>query len=275
MGIPEVTSSTNVVKKPTTGSPFKSNNVAKYYNIVREMAITDFRLKYHDSALGYIWTMLNPLLMFGVYYFVFTKIFPSKIPNYPLFLLIGIFTYAFFQDCTFSAMNALAGKAGIMKKIYFPKTIIIIASSSTCTFSFIINLTALIVLIVFVKGISFWVFLLPIAILCMILFSTGIGFFLGAMYAYFRDMAQIWGVVVLVLFWLSPIVFDVETLPEQISTFVYLNPLTRILGLMRHYLLYDFFDLRFLLMTIFYSLLSLLIGYFFFKKHEHKLSELF
>lgn len=275
MDDPDITSSMNAVKRPTMVPQTKTNNVAKYYNIVREMAIADFRLKYHDSALGYIWTMLNPLLMFGVYYFVFTKIFPSKIPDYPLFLLIGIFTYAFFQDCTFSAMNALAGKAGIMKKIYFPKTIIIIASSSTCTLSYIINLSALFGLIVFVKGVPSLVFLLPIPILCMIIFSTGIGFFLGALYAYFRDMAQIWAVLVLVLFWLSPIVFNVETLPEQISTLVYLNPMTRILGLMRHYLLYDYFDLRLLLMTIFYSILSLLIGYFVFRKHQHKLSELF
>src|SRR6267378_3584328 len=116
----------------------KVGNLAKYVNIVRELAVADFRLKYHDSALGYVWSMLNPMFMFAVYYFVFTKIFPSNIQNFPLFLLAGVISYAFFQDCTFSAMNALAGKAGIMKKIYFPRSIIVFASSLTCTLTFLI-----------------------------------------------------------------------------------------------------------------------------------------
>jgi ABC-type polysaccharide/polyol phosphate export permease len=125
--------------KPASGSvttPHRTvSNLAKYVNIVRELAVADFRLKYHDSALGYLWSMLNPLLMFGVYYFVFTRVFKSTVQDYPIFLLIGIFNYAFFQDCTFSAMNSLSGKSSLMKKIYFPRAIIVFASSSTCIFS--------------------------------------------------------------------------------------------------------------------------------------------
>src|SRR5438093_12912489 len=102
--IPAKTISARPASRPT--------NLSKYINIVRELAVADFRLKYHDSALGYIWSMLNPMLMFAVYYFVFTRIFKSAIPEYPLFLLSGIISYAFFQDCTFSAMGALSQKSG-------------------------------------------------------------------------------------------------------------------------------------------------------------------
>ena len=253
----------------------RSNNLTKYVNIVRELAIADFRLKYHDSALGYIWSMLNPMLMFGVYYFVFTKIFPSTITHYPLFLLSGIISYAFFQDCTFSAMSALSQKSGIMKKIYFPRTIIIFASSVTCILSYLINLFVLFVLVFFLKGFTPLVLLTPIPVLCLILFSVGVSFLLAIMYTYFRDMGQIWGVLSLVLFWLSPVVFNVETLPEPVSTFVYFNPLTRIFVLIRHYLLYNYFDLRFLLMTMVYSSISFAVGYLIFKRHQEKLSELF
>src|SRR5438552_2055993 len=85
----------------TDSNRARRNDLRKNINIVRELAIADFRLKYHDSALGYIWSMLNPLLLFAVYYFVFTRIFKSALPHYPVFLLIGIVNYSFFQDCTF------------------------------------------------------------------------------------------------------------------------------------------------------------------------------
>jgi len=248
---------------------------SKYLNIVRELAIADFRLKYHDSALGYIWSMLNPMFMFAVYYFVFTKIFTSKIDHYPLFLLVGVISYAFFQDCTFSAMVALSARAGIMKKLYFPRSIIIFAAAYTCTISYLINTAVLFVLVFLMKGFTLLVFLTPIALLCLIIFSVGVAFVLATLYSYFRDMSQIWGVLVLAIFWLTPIVFNADALPAPISTFVYFNPLTRIMGMIRHYLLYNYFDLRFLLMTILYSVVAFAIGFFFFLKHEDKLSELF
>lgn len=253
----------------------KGRTTAKYFNIVRELAIADFRLKYHDSALGYIWSMLNPMLMFAVYYFVFTRIFTSTIPHYPLFLLAGIISFSFFQDCTFSAMAALAGKAGIMKKIYFPRWIIVIASSATCVISYLINLSILLILVYSVQGFGPLVLLTPIPVLCLIVFSVGVSFLLAVLYAYFRDMSQIWSVLVLAIFWLSPIVFNVETLPEPVSTIVYFNPLTRIFVLIRHYLLYNYFDLRFVLMTILYSAISFAIGVTMFRKHQDRLPELF
>ena len=247
----------------------------RYFNIVRELAIADFRLKYHDSALGYIWSMLNPLLMFGVYYFVFTKIFHNSLPDYTLFLLIGIVNYAFFQDCTFSGMNALAAKSGIMKKIHFPNSIMIYAASVTCLLSYMINLLVLFSLIFMLKGFTPLALLIPVPILCLVIFSIGVSFLLATLFAYFRDMGQIWNVLVLVIFWLSPVVFNVETLPPPISTIVYFNPLTRIFVLMRHYLLYNHFEARFLIMTVVYSMSSLFIGYNLFKRHQNKFPELF
>jgi len=264
--------------QPAVSSKHRRNEsfpLKRYFNIIREFAIADFRLKYHDSALGYIWSMLNPLLMFGVYYFVFTRIFHSPIPYYPIFLLAGIISYSFFQDCTFSGMVTLSSKAGIMKKIYFPKSIIIFAASSTSIFSYCINLSILYIITFIVKGFTPLVLLTPLPILCLVMFSMGVSFILATLYAYFRDMGQIWNVLVLVIFWVSPVVFNVENLPPSISTIVYFNPLTRIFVLLRHYLLYNYFDLRFLIMTILYSGFTFIAGYFVFRKYQDRLSELF
>ena len=253
----------------------KSNSLRKYLNIIRELAVADFRMKYHDSVLGYLWSMLNPMLMFGVYYFVFTKVFHNPIPYYPIFLLTGIVSYSFFQDCTWSGMATLGSKAALMKKIYFPKSILVFAASSTSIFSYGINLCVLFLITLIGKGFTPLVLLTPLPILCLILFSIGVSFMLATLYAYFRDMGQIWNVLVLVIFWLSPVVFNVENLPPSVASIVYLNPLTRIFVLLRHYLLYDYFDLRFLLMTIIYSVLTFIVGYLIFRKYQDNLPELF
>jgi ABC-type polysaccharide/polyol phosphate export permease len=253
----------------------ESGNFSKYVNIVRELAVADFRLKYHDSALGYLWSMLNPMVMFAVYYFVFTQIFKSTIEAYPLFLITGIISYNFFQDSTHSAMNSLSAKSGIIKKMYFPRIIIPLASSATCLFSYIINLVVLFVLVGVIRGFTPLALLTPIPILCLVIFSMGVSFVLATLYAFFRDMGQIWNVLVLVIFWVSPVVFNVENLPAPLSTVVYFNPLTRIFVMLRHYLIYNYFDPRFLLMTVVYSVIPFLVGVFIFNRYQDRFSELF
>jgi len=265
----------NVTATPLPTKRAVRSGFSRAFNIVRELAVADFRLKYHDSVLGYIWSMLNPLLMFGIYYFVFTHIFTSTIQSYPIFLLIGIFNYTFFQDCTFSGMNSLGAKSGLIKKIYFPKTVIVFASTATCTFSYLINTFVVLVIVGFMRGLIPLTPLILLPMLCLIFFSMGVAFILASLYAHFRDMGPIWAVIVLALFWVTPIVFDVDSLPHAIASIVYFNPLTRILGLLRHYLLYNYFDLRFLLMTMLYSILMFAFGYFVFRRQEKYFAELF
>lgn len=250
-------------------------NFRKYLTIVRELAIADFRLKYHDSALGYVWSMLNPLMMFGVYYFVFHYIFKSSIQNFPLFLLIGVINFAFFQDCTFSGMMSLGAKAGIIKKIYFPRSIVVFTAATTSVISYLVNSSVIFSLVFLTKGFTPLVLLTIIPAICLLLCSIGISFLLTTLYAFFRDMGQIWNVLIMALFWMSPVAYNAETLPAPISTIVYFNPLSRIFVLMRHYLLYNYFDGRFLLMTVIYSVLVFIAGILVFRKYENIIPELF
>ncbi len=275
METPEVIIGLEKKAKGQARTRSRKSDLRKNFNIVRELAIADFRLKYHDSALGYIWSMLNPLLLFAVYYFVFTRIFKSALPHYPLFLLIGIVNYSFFQDCTFSGMVSLGAKAGLIKKISFPKSLIILASTGTCLLSYLINTVVVLVILFITQGFTPLVLLTPLPMLCLLLYSMGLSFLLATLYAYFRDMGQIWGVLVLVIFWLSPVVFGVDTLIGPVSSIVYFNPLTRIFVLVRNYLLYSYFDFRFLITTIGYSVLSLGIGYAIFRKFQDRFPELF
>lgn len=250
-----------------------SGGFRKSYDIVREFAIADFRLRYFDSLLGYVWFLLSPALMFAVYYFVFTSVIYIKIADYALYLILGIVSYNFFQDCTYRAMYSLASKAHIIKKIYFPRYLIIVASSLTALFSLLSNLVIVFAAVFLSKGIPPLLWLVPIPIVCLLFFSTGTGYILAALYARFHDLGQIWGVLVLAIFWLTPVVYDVSSLPESTQILVFLNPLSRIFMLMRHYLLYDFFDMKFLLITILSSFVTFVLGLFVFLKVQDQLAE--
>jgi len=247
--------------------------VRRYRDIVREFAVADFRLRYHDSLLGYVWFLLSPAMMFGVYYFVFTEVIYMGVPNYALYLILGIISYNFFQDCTFSSMLSLSAKAPIIKKIYFPRYLIVIAASVTGTFSLLVNLGIVLLVVLVTRGIPPLFFLVPIPLVCLFLFATGVGFLLAALYVRFRDLSQIWNVQVLAIFWLTPVVYDVTSLPESTQIIVFINPLARIFMLFRHYLLYDFFDLRFLLITIVSSFVVFIIGFFVFRKYQDRFAE--
>ncbi len=250
-----------------------SKRLARNWDIVREFAIADFRLRYHDSMLGYLWFLLSPAMMFGVYYFVFTQVMYIGIPNYALYLILGIISYNFFQDCTFSAMYSLNAKASIIKKIYFPRYLIVFASTVTAIFSFIMNLGLVLAFVLIARGIPPLLWLAPIAFVCLVLFSTGVGLLLAALYVKFHDLNQIWNVLVLAIFWLTPVVYNVQALPESTQIIMFLNPLARVLMLFRHYTLYDFFDWRFLIFTVAACVSVFAVGFLVFRKYQDSFAE--
>lgn len=244
-----------------------------YRDIIREFAVADFRLRYHDSVLGYVWFLLSPALMFSIYYLIFTRVIFVRIPDYALYLLLGIIGYNFFKDCTFSAMYSLHSKASIIKKVYFPRYLIVYSSTLTAFFSLFANFCIVLTVCFIIHGVSPLVFLIPIPVICLILFSAGVGFLLTILYVHFRDLGQIWDVLVLAIFWITPVVYNIDALPESTQIIVFLNPLARIFMLFRHYLLYDYFDLRFLLITIGISLLIYVVGFYVFRKYQDQIAE--
>jgi lipopolysaccharide transport system permease protein len=244
-----------------------------YRDIIREFAVADFRLRYHDSVLGYVWFLLSPALMFCIYYYIFTRVIVTGIPDYAIYLLLGIISYNFFSDCTFSAMYSINGKAPIIKKVYFPRYLIVLSSTLTALFSLSANFCIVLAVCLFTHGFSPLTLLVPIPFICLILFSAGVSFILAILYVQFRDLGQIWNVLVLALFWVTPVVYNINSLPESTQIIVFLNPLARIFMLFRHYLLYNFFDLQFLLITIGSSVAMFIAGFYIFKKYQDQIAE--
>jgi lipopolysaccharide transport system permease protein len=211
----------------------------KYYpDIIYELVLTDFKLKYNESVLGYIWSLLNPLSQFIALMFVFTVIFKTDEPNFPLLLLLGIITWGFFVECSTSSMTCLVGKSYLLKNIRIPKWALIVSSSLVAVLTFILNFCVFLLFsLIFNQhyGILALGFI-PMFIL-LYMFSISVGFALSSLYVRFRDLTHIYHVIMLFGFWLTPIVYPIKLVPVEYLGVYLLNPVSRIILLSQDFLL--------------------------------------
>jgi ABC-type polysaccharide/polyol phosphate export permease len=194
------------------------------------MAITDFKVKYDNSALGYFWSLLKPLLMFGTLYLVFSVFVRWDTENYKLYLLLGIILWNFLSEVTLNSMVLLEGKASIIKKIYFPRWIVVIASSLTSLLTLLLNIIVFFIFFVF-SGATFHAsaFLLVLYLIELYILSVGAALLLCALYPKFRDIHHIWEVFVQLGFWVTPIIYPISIVPQKYHAFIFLNPMAKII----------------------------------------------
>jgi lipopolysaccharide transport system permease protein len=179
----------------------------RYRDLLVLLVQRDLKLKYRRSFLGYLWSVLNPLLSMVVMAIVFTKMFPrSREVNFPLYLICGNILYSFMRDSTNQALNSVIGSAALIKKTYVPKYIFTLSKVTSCMVNFLLSLGALLIVMIW-TGQSFrWMNLLSIVpILELYVFCVGLGMFLAAGTVFFRDIKNIWSVVTLAWMYLTPI----------------------------------------------------------------------
>jgi ABC-type polysaccharide/polyol phosphate export permease len=201
-----------------------------YVYLTLIMAITDFKIKYDNSVLGYLWSLLKPLLMFGTLYLVFSVFVRWDVENYKLYLLLGIILWNFLGEVTLTSMLFLEGKGPILKKIYFPRWIIVIACSLTAILTLLLNMIVFFIFFV-ISGAQFSIsiFMLPVYLLELYVFVVGLSLFLSALFPKFRDVHHIWEVFVQLGFWITPIVYPISIVPAKYHKLIFLNPVARII----------------------------------------------
>ena len=206
-----------------------------YKELIWMLAKTDFKLRYHGSALGYLWALLKPLLTFAVLNFVFSSIFNPRgtgMETYSLQLLVGLMMFYFFAEGTSAGMSSLLSKAQLVTKIYVPRWTIILASTINATLIFLMNL----LVIAFFFALKGFMPHFP-AILMFLLFSVFIyiivlsfSLITAPLYVKFRDLAMIWEVMLMIIMYASPIIYPLVTLPAKYHTLILLNPLAFIIN---------------------------------------------
>lgn len=198
----------------------KISNILSRRNriLLRELVVTDFKLRYQGSVLGYLWSLLKPLMLFAILYVVFVHFlkFGSDIQHFPIYLLLGIVMWTFFTEATVQGMQAIVGRGDLIRKINFPKYIIVISGTISALINLALNLLVVLVFVLF-NGVDLhWsVLWLPVSIFELYVFSLAIAFLLAALYVKYRDISHIWEVFLQGAFYATPILYPVATVAAQ------------------------------------------------------------
>jgi ABC-2 type transport system permease protein len=214
-------------------------DMRRFVHLAHTLAVTEFKLRFYGSALGYFWQLMRPLMLFGVLYLIFTEFvrIGSGVPLYPVVLLSNIVLFTFFTDGTSSAVTSVVDREGLVRKIQFPR--MAIPASVVLTASFNLGLNLLVVLVfALVNGVTprwSWLEMIPLLGILAVL-TVGMAMLLSALYVRFRDMRPIWEISAQILFYATPVIYTVDSLGkgEQVQHLMMLNPLACILEQMRH-----------------------------------------
>ncbi len=203
----------------------------RFFELLWLVSLNEFKKTYFGTVLGYFWSLIRPLLLFGVLLLVFTKIFRlgSGVPNYPVLLLLNIVLFTLVQEATGGAVNSIVGNEGILRKTQFPRLVIPLSIVLTALLNLGLNLIAVFAFIFIYGADPLWTWvLLPVLLLPLAGLTIALAMLLSALYVRFRDVAIIWSVAVTVLFYGTPILYPIEVVPSGLRTVELFNPLTPI-----------------------------------------------
>jgi len=213
--------------------------------LLKELTKTDFKLRYQGSVLGYLWALLRPLMMFAILYVVFAKLLRigGDIPHYSVYLLCGTTMWSFFTECTSQGIQSIVNRGDLLRKISFPKYIVVVSATWTAVINMLINLVVIIIFAL-INGVTpswSWFLAIP-AILELYLLSLGIAFLLGSINVKYRDITSIWDVLVQALFYAVPIIYPISMVTETsaiAAKIILLNPISQAIQDIRFGLITD------------------------------------
>ena len=247
----------------------------KFKGILFNFAISDLKIRYRNSILGIFWSLIEPLLMLGVLFFVFSTMFKFEIENFPIYLLLGIICYNFFKNGTTFALNSLTNRSSLMTQIYFPRSIPGISSGVTAAIMLILELVVLgIFMIVLEFTPPITILILPLILALEFLLILGIALPLSVLNVKFKDTEFIWMVVVHAGFFLTPIFYQFDMLPDSIQSILQFSPVVQIVTMAHHVVLYGVLpSINSILYAVGSTSVIMIIGYLIFRKYQSRIVE--
>lgn len=246
--------------------------IHKYIPLLQQLVLSDLKIKYRRSVLGYLWSLMNPLLMMWILTIIFSYVFRFDIPNYPLYLITGQIVFGFFSESTTVAMSAVLNNAGLLKKVYLPKVVFPLASVISSFINMLFSLAAIfIVMLATDVALKPTLLLLPLGLIILFFFSMGVGLALSALTVYFRDMFHLYGVLTTAWSFATPIFYPISIIPENLRYILFYNPLYYFLEFFRNIILYDTVPaMSEIMLCSLISLTSLILGGAVFRKLQNK-----
>ena len=242
----------------------------RYKWLLYELVLRDLKIKYRSSVLGYLWSLLNPLMMMTVLTIVFSTLFRFDIPNYPVYLLSGQLIYSFFSEATNMSMSSIINSASLIKKVYIPKYIFPVSRVLSSFVTLLLSLLAMVIVMVVTQVNFTWVILFfPIPLIYILVFSIGMGLLLSVLAVYFRDVIHLYSVLLSAWMYLTPIMYPINMLPDYVKRFIFWNPMYYFVEIFRQIVLYgEWPSLEMHLICLGFALLALVTGLFVFYKNQ-------
>lgn len=209
------------------------------------LAYTDWKLRFFGSVLGYFWSLLRPLLLFGVLYLVFSQVVKvgGDVQDYPVQLLIGVILFSFWGEVTGGSVTSVVDREALVRKIAFPRAVIPLSVALGAAFNLFLNLLVLGAFLAIAGVEAQWSWLLvPFPLLFLVLFAIGVSLMLSSLYVSFRDVQPVWEVILQALFYATPVIYPIETLAdksESLSHVALMNPVATVIQEVRHLVLGD------------------------------------
>jgi len=265
------------------------NFKAKYrYSLIlfRELVITDFKIRYQGSALGYLWSLLRPLFLFSILYFIFVHFLRigAGVEYWPVAMLLGMVLWGFFSEVTSNGMNAVVSRGDLIRKINFPKYVIILASSASALINLMLNFI-IIAIFMWVSGVDLHVaaLMVPVYVFEIFIFGIGLAFLLSVLQVYFRDTSYIWEIVSQALFYGSAVIYPVSVVIGEnpfLAKLLLLNPVAQSIQDIRHVLVSDvnltltqLTNSWWMLVPLGIVIVVFIFGAWLFKKHSSRFAE--
>jgi ABC-2 type transport system permease protein len=254
--------------------------------LLRELVITDFKLRYQGSVLGYAWSLLKPLFLFAIMYVVFGLLVKlGSIEHYSVYLLFGIVLWTFFSEATSQGMNSIVSRGDVIRKINFPKYIIVLSTTISALVNLVLNMAIVGVLMLF-NGVQLHLSaaLVPLYILEIYVFALGIAFFLSALNVKYRDTGHIWEIIMQAAFYATPIIYPMSVVIDKsgiAAKLIMLNPVAQAIQDARYVLITPqtttmgqlFHNPIYIAIPLSIVVAMLAIGSYYFKKHSKYFAE--
>ncbi len=253
--------------------------------LLSELVRTDFKLRYQGSVLGYTWSLLKPLLLFLTLYIIFVKFLRvgADVPNFPIYLLLGIVLWIFFAEITSQALGSIVGRGDLIRKIRIPRWMIVLSASISAVINLGLNLLIVFAFMIFNKvdllETSLW---LPLILLEIFILGLGVGLILATAFVKYRDISHIWEVVLQAGFYVTPILYPLSMIPNiNYQKLLLLNPMAQAIQDARYALVTHqtvtistvFNEPYIRLVPIGFSVLVFIIGILYFRKEAKNFAE--
>jgi len=246
----------------------------QYRELVKNLTIAELKNRYQNTTLGFFWSILSPLLLALVLFFVFRNLFHQE-ENFAVNLLVGIMTWRFFNTTSTLSLSAIVSRPSLVTKVYVPRQILVLSIVLSNLIGSLLEFLILVPIIFVLMGhLPITILLFPVIHFLYFWLILGVGLFLSSLFVYFRDLNQVWEVLVNVLFFMSPIIYPLSIVPESLMTYYLLNPLTALIIVYRDVMIRGHLpSLDNLSVVIGIGAVIFLIGVFIFNRLQRRFAE--